>query len=212
MLNEDLIKTITYTQPLIGSDGSVLGVMGVSLADDYLKSLLPSKELLADQSGSYMLAILDETQSQEQGLTLQKVTHSGGCLSPCSAKRKNCFSKDSDVSGEGALIHTFALKLNQKIYGSLQPLELYNSNAPFSHQRWVLVGLESQNALYGFSHKMQNSILTFMILSMLVGLAATMYASYRPSGRSARWRARSAILIRTNRSIWIRSGLRKLIS
>ena len=28
---------------------------------------------------------------------------------------------------------------------------------------------------------MQNSILTFMILSMLVGLAATMYASYRPS-------------------------------
>ena len=49
--------------------------MGVSLADDYLKSLLPSKELLADQSGSYMLAILDETQSQEQGLTLQKVTH-----------------------------------------------------------------------------------------------------------------------------------------
>ncbi len=182
MLNEDLIKTITYTQPLIGSDGSVLGVMGVSLADDYLKSLLPSKELLADQSGSYMLAILDETQSQEQGLTLQKVTHSGGVFIAMFGEAEELlFQKDSDVSGEGALIHTFALKLNQKIYGSLQPLELYNSNAPFSHQRWVLVGLESQNALYGFSHKMQNSILTFMILSMLVGLAATMYASYRPS-------------------------------
>ena len=182
MLNEDLIKTITYTQPLIGSDGSVLGVMGVSLADDYLKSLLPSKELLADQSGSYMLAILDETQSQEQGLTLQKVTHSGGVFIAMFGEAEELlFQKDSDVSGEGALIHTSALKLNQKIYGSLQPLELYNSNAPFSHQRWVLVGLESQNALYGFSHKMQNSILTFMILSMLVGLAATMYASYRPS-------------------------------
>lgn len=101
-----------------------------------------------------MLAILDETQSQEQGLTLQKVTHSGGVFIAMFGEAEELlFQKDSDVSGEGALIHTSALKLNQKIYGSLQPLELYNSNAPFSHQRWVLVGLESQNALYGFSHK-----------------------------------------------------------
>lgn len=182
MLNEDLIKTITYTQPLADSEGTVLGVLGVSLAEDYLKTILPSKELLADQSGSYMLAILDETQPQTDGLTLQKVTHSGGVFIAMFGEAEELiFQKDADVSGDGALIHTSALKLKQKIYGSLQPLDLYNSNAPFSHQRWVLVGLESQEALYGFSGKMQNSILTFMILSMLVGLAATMYASYRPS-------------------------------
>ncbi|MCH1942268.1 bifunctional diguanylate cyclase/phosphodiesterase [Holdemania massiliensis] len=181
-LNEAMIKTLTYSQPLVASDGTVLGVLGISLADDYLKTMLPAKELLSDQSGSYMLAILDESQAAAEGLTLQKVTHSGGVFIAMFGEAEELvFQMDQEISGSGALIHTEALKLKQRIYGSLQPLDLYNTNAPFSHQRWVLVGLESRDALYGFSRKIQNTILTFMILSMLVGLTATIYASYRPS-------------------------------
>ena len=68
-----------HLYPAVGfqrSNGA--GRAGHLLSDDYLKTPPLSKEPLADQSGSYMLAILDASRPQSEGLTLRKVTHSGG--------------------------------------------------------------------------------------------------------------------------------------
>lgn len=49
------IRAIAYTIPLILSDGTVYGVLGIEMTTAYLQSLLPFWELQNEQAGSTCL-------------------------------------------------------------------------------------------------------------------------------------------------------------
>ena len=66
---------IAYTIPLILSDGTVYGVLGIEMTTDYLQSLLPFWELQNEQAGSYLLA------SYTGNLQDPEVTLSAACCS-----------------------------------------------------------------------------------------------------------------------------------
>lgn len=55
-LTGDDHPAIAYTIPLILSDGTVYGVLGIEMTTAYLQSLLPFWELQNEQAGSYLLA------------------------------------------------------------------------------------------------------------------------------------------------------------
>lgn len=176
MLNHDTLSFITYSQPLRAEDGTVLGVLGVSIASDYLKTLMPSKELLQDKSGAYLLGVMP---ASEDTLEVQKVTYSGGAFIGMFGETDTLTFTPADQ--RDMLVKTYSEKLDEKIYGRLQKLELYNTNTPFSDQQWVLIGLESKDSLYGFSGRIQSSMLLFIGLSLLFGFIAILYVSIKVS-------------------------------
>lgn len=56
-IDENDIKIITYSQPLLTPGGKPYGVLGIELTVDYLRKQMPFEELNAENSACYALAV-----------------------------------------------------------------------------------------------------------------------------------------------------------
>lgn len=162
-LDGDDKEVMTYTLPLISDTGKVYGVVGVDLTLDYLNKLLPNDELLENEVSSYLLAI-----DKHDDLTLDNVFIGGVAYRPMS--NTTTFRKLGDdyyiTNGSG------------KLYGSVQYLKIYNSNTPYSSQRWALVGLVDTKDLFAFKDKIVSILLIAIVLTVCVGVCSSLIASY----------------------------------
>ena len=59
-LDREEKDVISYSVPLILPTGRVYGVLGIDLTIDYLKTLIPSRELLNGNAGLYLLGAENE--------------------------------------------------------------------------------------------------------------------------------------------------------
>ena len=116
---------IAYSMPLILPDGTVYGVVGVELLTEYLQTKLPFTELDEDKAGTYF--IVTTTDALTDGvLSLRKTVTSGEDLVTADAPLGvlNCRSNGSGGNW---------VELNDKrYYMVLEPLQVYNRNAPFA--------------------------------------------------------------------------------
>lgn len=138
----DSRPAISYTVPLILDDGTVYGVLGIEITLDYLSRIVPARELPEGQNGSYFLAL---TQDGEQYQTLfssstalirDKGQTDSFTLTP-SRRAQGC------VSMEGAV--------NLRNCAVVRPLTLYNADAPFASERWVLIGMVGEQDMFAFA-------------------------------------------------------------
>lgn len=132
----------SYSQPLILSDGTVYGVVGIGLlSGTYLRGMLPTYELQNEGSGSYLLCSTTDDLSADT-LTLQIAV----CSSHDAAIHAgNTLVLQKNASGEGFLTID-----GTRYFASEQPLALYSRNAPFSGEHWLLIGLVPVKQLYSF--------------------------------------------------------------
>lgn len=123
-------SAISYSVPLILPDGTVYGVVGVELLTSYLENLMPIGELKNDNQGSYVLSV--ETNEQQNSLV----------VSSLSLKRKQLkkfyLTEDDDKNN-------FVFLDGKEYYAAVQNLNIYNSNGPFSNQKWQLISLVERN-------------------------------------------------------------------
>lgn len=163
--------TVSYSIPLVLEDGTVYGVLGVELLVSYLREQLPSAELLDNKQGAYLLAV----GSEEAGdLHFSPVLLNGATLQQCSLQ-DSITLRPTRHGG-----HTFVLD-DHEYYASLDYLSLYNSNAPFSGQRWALIGAVRTNHLYVFSHHVTTLLIFTGIITLLAGVAGSFLISRRLS-------------------------------
>ncbi len=159
---------VAYAQPLILSNGTVYGVVGVELLTSYLAEKLPLTELQNDGTGTYVLA---ETNGKltDRNLTLQTVLLSGR---DATLKKQKGHMTFLNQNGSGSIMIE-----GVKYFASAQPLTLYDRNAPFSHERWLLLGVVPESELYRFSSDMQTLLMLAVVLTMLVGLLCSYFVS-----------------------------------
>lgn len=156
---------LSYTVPLILENGAVIGVLGAELTWDYLEKLLPCSELDEDGVGAYFLA-----QYHEQDGTFSHVFGFG------------------DMSGlTEAENGSFAV--NEKThYVHSVPLQIYNSNTPFSSQQWVLAGILPHRAMQSFARSLTLAMMIAVVFALVIGLLCSLLISYklqRPVARLA---------------------------
>ena len=138
-------EMITYSLPL-RYEGTVYGVLGVEISSKVLRSYLPAKELNAASQSGYMLAVKEEDGSYRpligEGL-LSNTVHSA---------RDTFFLKET---GYSSLWEVASVKQNgQGIYAVICPLKLYSNNVPYEHTEWVLLGLDTEEDLFGMSRRL----------------------------------------------------------
>ena len=118
------MKVLTHSIPLV-QDGVVYGVLGISVSEDYMESLLLPNELDQGGKASYMLATTNRSQDAYTPVL------STGLI-------QNEISKESTL--------TFAEKpIGQKVYdmegtdnrGSIHQINLYNRTSPFLPQSGI---------------------------------------------------------------------------
>ena len=165
-------NAIAYSVPLILPNGTVYGVVGVELLTEYLQTKLPFTELDEDKAGTYFIVSTTDAQT-ESVLTLRKTVTSGEDLVTADAPQGvlNC---RSDGNGDDWL------ELNGKrYYMVLEPLQLYNRNAPFAGEKWYLAGAMEQSVLLAFSHRAQKALLITMLITLVLSVLGSLLISAR---------------------------------
>ena len=161
---------IAYSRPLILPDGTVYGVVGVELLTEYLQTKLPFTELDEDKAGTYfMVSSTDELTDSE--ITLRKTVTSGEDLVTADAPLGilNCHR---DAEGDDWL------ELGSKRYYTvLEPLQLYNRNAPFTNEQWFLAGAMEQSVLLAFSDRVRRVLLTTILITLVLGVFGSLLVS-----------------------------------
>lgn len=162
-LNGTKYDTFTYSIPLIAQDGLVYGVLGIDISLEYLNKLLPNQELLEDENGSYLLAI-----NQEEETCFREVAIHGESL----AADDSCIelTKDGD--------EYYLEKGGKRFYASVQYLNIYNNNTPYSNQKWMLAGLADTKELFSFTANVRSLLVAAVILTLAVGIVGSYLFSY----------------------------------
>ena len=159
-LKGDDRDALAYVQPLILDDGTVYGVVGVEL----LTSYLTSNELQNMDHGTYLLATTDADLKRDDVINVRTAFLTG---------------EDADKNMPQTLtLHRDGMDWKfwldgEEQYATLQQLELYSRNAPFSGEAWLLIGTVAQNDLYRFSHSVRNLLVMAALLTAVVGLGCS---------------------------------------
>ncbi len=162
---EDSHEMITYSVPL-RYDGKVYGVLGVEISSKKLSEYFPAEELNDSQQSGYMLAVQQSDGSYTPLLgkgVLYNLTHSKG---------GQIFLQDAD--GENfSLVQDVRLD-RQKIYAVVCPLKLYGNNVPYENTQWALLGLKTEDDLFGMSRQLY----IWMVVAILIGLTFGVFGIY----------------------------------
>lgn len=170
LLVDSDITAISYSIPLVLSDGTVYGILGIDIADDYLLSQLPYTELYDDNVGTYFVI------KQKSNFDSLKI------VTPFLWNGES-FDNDRDISLRLTRSHkgyTFSHH-GKKYFASAVPISLYSNNAPFESDYWAILGAVPTEYLYEFSHRMLWMLALDIFLMLAIGILASIIISRRIS-------------------------------
>lgn len=163
-------KVVTYSIPIILSDGSVVGVMGIDLTQNYIQSKLNYDELAENKQGAYFLGY-----TRDNGTTFVPVFSNGPIF-------QMHFSLENPLLAEATNyqnLFNFSSykKQSYQTMGSVQYLHLYNNHTPFENTNWVIVGLMEENTLFSYSKAIHSVAYGSTLLCLVLGIMGIYAAS-----------------------------------
>ena len=162
-LSGDDHSAIAYTIPLILDDGTVYGVLGVEILESYLQALLPGTELQNDSSGTYLLGVASNSAIGKDDLTVSVISASPAANAPQQSYDQTLLLKPSKRGGYQS---DSPLGL---CHAAVAPLTLYNRNAPFSNERWLLIGTVNSKVLFAFADNVRSVIAIAIAFTLVLG-------------------------------------------
>ncbi len=153
----DSYEMITYSIPLRYGE-KVYGVLGVEISSRMLYDYFPIAELNVSQQSGYMLAV-----KEEDGSYLPLVGK--GVLYNLVHSQKASFGLQETRYDNLSIVSGVKLD-KQKVYAVAYPLKLYSNNVPYEDTEWVLLGLNTEEELFGISRQLY----IWMVAAVLVGL------------------------------------------
>lgn len=169
-LNSDESDVITYSVPLRTENGTIYGVLGVEVSADYLQKILPNTELDSNKNASYLLAV-----DANQDGSFQNVVTTGTAYKRLAGNADHTTFEDDPYYK-----NIYGIKKNERItedaLGAVQYLNLYNSNTPFSGDKWALVGVTTNKNLFAFSDMVMRMVMIALSISLAIGLIGILLA------------------------------------
>lgn len=153
----DSHEMITYSLPL-RYEGITYGVLGVEISTKSLYDYFPVTELNDTQQSGYLLAVRKEdggyTPLTGKGILYDLVRPLEGGFQ-LNEKDYEELCRVQDVKWN-----------NQGVYAVVCPLKLYSNNVPYENTDWVLLGLDTEEDLFGMSRKLY----VWIVIAVLTGL------------------------------------------
>lgn len=158
---------LTYSMPLMLEDGTLYGVLGVELLDDYVSDSLPYDELGFGTDGTYMLALFDKETNRA---TLKMVSG------------KTRLRRGETIALTPGKDGSYAFEQDgKKIVTQMDRLTVYDMYAPFDSETWVLMGATTAQSLYAFSKRVSRMILLAIALMLIFDAAGSVLIARRLS-------------------------------
>lgn len=153
----DSYRMITYSLPL-RHEGEVYGVLGVEISEQRFADYFPVAELNASQQSGYMLAV-------KHGDDSYIPLVGKGVLYDLVRSMDDTFVLRETRHDYLSLVQEVRLN-KQEIHAVVCPLKLYSNNVPYEHTEWVLLGLNTEEDLFGMSRQLY----LWMVAAILIGL------------------------------------------
>ena len=148
-------------------------MVGVELLTDYLQTKLPFTELDEDKAGTYFIVTTTDDALTDDVLYLRKTVTSGEDLVTADAPLGVLNCRSDGNGGNWA-------ELNGKRYDMvLEPLQLYNRNAPFAAEKWFLAGTMEQSVLLAFSNRVREVLLATLLFTLVLSVLGSLLVSAR---------------------------------
>lgn len=158
---------LTYSMPLMLGNGTLYGVLGVELLDDYVSDSLPYDELGFGPDGAYMLALFDkETNRATLKMVSGKTRLRRGETIALTPGKDGSYVFEQD---------------GKKIVTQMDRLTVYDMYAPFDSETWVLMGATTAQSLYAFSKRVSRMILLAIALMLIFDAAGSVLIARRLS-------------------------------
>lgn len=155
--NNDSHEMITYSVPL-RYKGKVYGVFGIEISSRFLYDYFPTAGLNDNERSGYLLAL-----SREDG-SCTALLGKGVLYNRIIADKNSFELKGTDYD---TLYEVKDVQLGtQNIYAVKNSLKLYDRFAPYDNVNWVLVGLDTEDGLFGMGRRLY----MWMGIAILAGL------------------------------------------
>lgn len=156
----DSHKMITYSVPL-SLNGTVFGILGIEIGLGQMEDDLRVQELDVDQNAGYMVAMELENQQwrciDKKGRLAELADGENETFTLIPEKQKGFYQVQGVLEGQ------------QKIYATVHRMNLYSNNVPYKNTGWVLIGFESEEAIFGMSRNIFTSMLIAVVVGVLSG-------------------------------------------
>ncbi len=166
---DSALSVITYSRPLIDREGRVLGVVGTAVTTRYLISTMSSGELSRENPGSFALAKTLDGQSFQCSVT------SGTLFGIHFGAEQDAICAQEWVDDNTMLL--IGSRSGEELYASVCPLRLYDSNTPFEHEQWVVIGLQEEREIMTFANSFLQSLIVSGLLALALGVFIALVAS-----------------------------------
>ncbi len=174
LMENYIIESVTYTEPLVSADGTVYGVIGIEFIERYyFRSVMQMDNESSLDSVVYLLA-----QSRD-GMGIRNYE----IASYSNERFKKHYSKTGVLNLGGTEVHTDIFRIMQtedeeeQIYGSVKEIPLYPNNSAFATDRWYVISVVDEGTLFGFSDSLMKTAAYAVIVSALFGLLGVLIAA-----------------------------------
>ncbi|MCH4286199.1 MULTISPECIES: GGDEF and EAL domain-containing protein [Bacillota] len=163
-LDGTLQPFISYSVPLIDTKGRVYGVVGISILEEYLTTLLPNEEINGSGHASY-----------ELGITTKKANVYSPVLD---STLFDCTSNLTLLQKEEGY---YVENSRDEVYAAIETLHLYNTNTPYLDEQWTIMSLIKDDDLMAFSHHINISLILAGLITLGVGMLGCVLISFKLS-------------------------------
>ncbi|ADL04940.1 EAL domain-containing protein [Lacrimispora saccharolytica] len=159
------MPVITYTIPIILSDGTIVGAYGLEMTLNQLEQILGDDQTNGSFEECWLLGIRNK-----ETKTIIPVAYSGYLYN----QYFNEIPRINYVDNEEESISELESSEGTRWYASIRSLDVYGNNSPFEREEWVLAGMARQNDLLSF----YNAIRRMLFSSMLVPLVFSLLGAF----------------------------------
>lgn len=169
-LTKDDETIITYSFPIFDKEKNFRGVLGVELLENEFIQMLPGTDLLARDNVSYFIGYQSNNNQPiypaiTNGALQKRILHLGEPLE-LSPHEKN-----------DSIMQLMNHELDEKLFVNIQPIQFYLPNTPFENEEWYLIGLVTEDTLFGFSDRITKIIVISLVISIIVGIITSLIFS-----------------------------------
>ncbi len=162
---------ITYNRPII-IDNKIVAMIGVEVQVKTLLSYIPYIDFDVSGQSGYMLMKCDGDTLENDKIECELYTLTGSYIKRMLGNQENL----TLVKNKDAQTYNISGLDIEDVVISLQPIVLYNSNAPFSDEQWMLAAISTEESLFESFNNLQGGVIGGSILAFILGVFVLLVA------------------------------------
>lgn len=173
-LQPEDISIITYSMPLFDDAGILMGIIGIEINLNHLDKYFPAAELQPQDSLGYLIAY-----SNDNGKTMSPIIMGGNLQRRMIDENAPLSLEAVDEDKNIYLINEH--KGKEKLYASIEKINLYQYNTPFEDEMWYLVGIMRGDHLLSYANSIKQILWISLFVALLLGGVCASMASMQMS-------------------------------